>query len=65
MWIESNLAEETEEGWPVMAHMLTTGAVVFSSSCQTGELIELARAVMTKGANFSDSASERQRYSAA
>lgn len=64
-WIESNLAEETEKGRPVMAHMLTTGAVVFSSSFQTGELIELARAVMTKGANFSDSALERQRYSAA
>lgn len=64
-WIEDNLAQETADGRPVMAHMLTTGAVVFSSSPKTAELIELAQTSLAKGPNFSDSALERQRYGAA
>jgi hypothetical protein len=64
-WIKNNLAQETSDGRPVMAHMLTTGAVVFSSSARTMELIELAQFSLAKGPNFSDSALERQRYGAA
>jgi predicted nucleotidyltransferase len=64
-WIERYLAEEAVDGRPIFAHMLTTGAVVFSSSAKTGEIIEMARASLEKGANFSSFALQQRRYSAA
>jgi hypothetical protein len=64
-WIESYLARESAEGRPVMAHMLTTGVVVFSSSPKTSEIIDLVRASLKRGTSFSEAALERQRYAAA
>ena len=64
-WIESYLKQESAEGRPVMAHMLATGVLVYSSSPQTDSILEHARESLKRGAQFSEAALERQRYAAA
>ena len=64
-WIQSYLKQESADGRPIMAHMLTTGALVYSSSPEIGSLIELARENLQRGARFSEAALEQQRYGAA
>jgi predicted nucleotidyltransferase len=64
-WMESYFSRESSEGRPVMAHMITTGVIAFSSSTRTAEIIELGRASIQNGAFFSEVALEQQRYAAA
>ena len=64
-WITTCLAQEVASGQLVLCHMLATGRVLFSSSEQTAELIEAARALLAAGPRFSDAALEHMRYSAA
>jgi hypothetical protein len=64
-WIGTYLKQESADGGPVMAHMLATGAVVYSSSPETHWLIERAQESLEQGARFSEAALERQRYGAA
>jgi hypothetical protein len=64
-WIENYLKRESAEGRPVMAHMLTTGVLVYSSSPQTDSILEHAKESLERGAHFSDAALLQQRYAAA
>ncbi len=64
-WMNRYVEEEATEGRPIMAHMLTTGALVYSSSQDTNDLLERARKSLEGGAHFSEFALEQQRYTAA
>jgi hypothetical protein len=64
-WIESYLKQESAQGRPVMAHMLTTGVLVYSSSPQTDSILEHARESLERGPQFSEAQLEQQRYGAA
>lgn len=64
-WIEGYLKQESSEGRPVMAHMLTTGVLAYSSSPETESILEHARESLKRGAHFSEAALEQQRYGAA
>jgi predicted nucleotidyltransferase len=46
-WIESYLKQESAEGRPVMAHMLTTGVLAYSSLPQTDSILEHEREPQT------------------
>ena len=64
-WIESYLKQESTEGRPVMAHMLTTGVLAYSSSPETDSILEHARESLKRGTQFSEAALKQQRYGAA
>jgi len=64
-WMDTYFREESAAGRPVMADMLTTGSVVYSSSPDTRVLIEKAHKSLRDGAHFSEDALQRQRYTAA
>ena len=64
-WMNRYLEEEAAEGRPIMAHMLTTGTLVYTSSPDTDLILERARQSLEGGAPFSEFALEQQRYTAA
>lgn len=57
--------QESKAGRPIMAHMLASGTVVFSSSPQTYEIVALSRASLEKGPQFTEAELNQERYLAA